>query len=319
MTDNDHVAHTPVHVVVTCSNRKSQTVPDQLRMSDLRGLPSSRRFATWTQRLSTHVGADHPATALYAGEHWQVARTLPDHVAPRPATLWVCSAGYGLIAANTTIRAYAATFATGGRDSVGEDKAAAREWWTRLTQWPGPVSGQPRSFVDLARRDPHATIIAVLSEAYQRACAADILAASRLLSDREQMSVIGPITTELADVTVPVTARLQPLLGGSLLSLNARVAALLLRGAAEGDHDLSRRRLRDLVEQSTITAPTRDARAAGRRMTDEEVLAFICAHADEQGVSATGLLRRLRQSGQSCEQARFGHLFTEVTAWKVNR
>lgn len=319
MNDNGHDTQTAVHIIVTCSNRKSQAVPDQLRIGELRERALSQRFATWTQRLSANIGAEYPATDLYAGEHWQVARTLPSQLAPRAATLWVCSAGYGLIPANARIRPYAATFAAGGPDSVGEDKAAARDWWTRLTQWPGPGSDEPRSFVDLARSDPHATIIAVLSDAYQRACAADVLAATQLLADSEQMSVIGPVTTELASVTVPVTARLQPLLGGSLLSLNARVAALLLRGAAEGVHDVSRLRLRDRVEQSTITAPAPAVRTAGRRMTDEEVRTFIGAHVGERALSATGLLRRLRQSGQSCEQARFGQLFAEVIAWEVSR
>jgi hypothetical protein len=37
----------------------------------------------------------------------------------------------------------------------------------------------------------------------------------------------------------------------------------------------------------------------------------------EPAVSATGLLRRLRLSGRSCEQARFGQLFAEATAGGV--
>lgn len=313
MTEQDHATQSPVHIVVTCSNRKSEVVPDRLRMADLRGHTMSRRFTDWTQRLSASIGPNRPAIDLYAGEHWQVARTLPLQLAPRPATLWVCSAGYGLIPAHTSIRPYAATFAGGGLDSVGEDRTSARDWWTRLTQWPGPASGEPRSFADLARRDPRTTIIAVLSEAYQHACAVDIMTATRLLRDSEQMSVIGPATTELADVTVPVTARLQPLLGGSLLALNARVAALLL-SSAKNDQDLRRQRLRERVEQSTASAPTRVARAAGRRMTDDEVRAFIGTHVEEPGVSATSLLRRLRLSGQSCEQGRFGQLFAEIAA-----
>ncbi|MEV8504478.1 hypothetical protein AB0368_06550 [Actinoplanes sp. NPDC051475] len=318
MTKLDPAAQSPVHIIVTCSNRKSDVVPDRLRMADLRGHTTGRRFTDWTQRLSTSTDPDRPAIDLYAGEHWQIARTLPLQIAPRPATLWVCSAGYGLIAAHTPIQPYAATFAGGGLDSVGEDRTSAREWWTRLTQWPGPARGEPRSFVDLARRDPNATIIAVLSEAYQRACAADIMAATQLLGDGEQMSVIGPATTELADVIVPVTARLQPLLGGSLLALNARVAALLL-SSAEDDQDLRRQRLRARVEQSTVSAPARAVRAAGQRMTDEEVRAFIGAHVEEPGVSATSLLRRLRQSGRSCEQGRFGQMFAEIAATAAGR
>jgi hypothetical protein len=317
MASSSHPALTNVHVVVTCSNRKRHTVPDRLRMGNLRERGSGRRFSAWTDQLSTSSASEFPAVDLYAGEHWQIARTLPDQITPRAATLWVCSAGYGLIPASASIRPYAATFAPGGVDSVGEDKPAVRDWWTRLTEWPGPAAGQPRSFTDLARRDPDATIIAVLSDAYQRACATDVTAAASQLRDTQQLSVIGPATKDLADFVVPVTARLQPHLGGSLLSLNARVAAFLLRSSVDDDHNLGRTRLRERVEQTTMATPARAARAAGCRLTDEEVRAFIREHTGEHVVTATGLLRRLRLSGRSCEQARFGQLFAEVIAWGV--
>lgn len=306
-----------VHVVVTCSNRKRHKVPDRLRVGNLRERGSVQRFSAWTDRLSTSSVSDFPAVDLYAGEHWQIARNLPDQIAPRAATLWVCSAGYGLIPASASIRPYAATFSPGGVDSVGEDRSAVREWWTRLTEWPGPAADEPRSFTDLARRDTDATIIAVLSDAYQRACATDVIAAANLLRDTQQLSVIGPATNDLADLVVPVTARLQPHLGGSLLSLNTRVAAFLLRSSVADDHNLSRARLRERVKQTTIATPARAVRAAGQRLTDEEVRAFICEHAGEHAVTSTGLLRRLRLSGRSCEQARFGQLFAEVIAWGV--
>ncbi|WP_249037703.1 hypothetical protein [Micromonospora noduli] len=286
-------------------------------MGNLHESSPGQRFATWTDRLLTSSASRFPAVDLYAGEHWQIARTLPDQIAPRAATLWVCSAGYGLIAASAAIRPYAATFASGGVDSVGEDKSAARDWWTRLTEWPGPDADQPRSFADLARRDPHATIIAVLSDAYQRACATDVTVAASLLHDNQQLSVVGPSTNDLEDLVVPVTARLQPHLGGSLLSLNARVAAFLLRSSVDDDHDLRRERLRERVEQTTQATPVPATRTAGQRLTDEEVRAFIRGHAGERATTATGLLRRLRLSGRSCEQARFGQLFAEVMAWRA--
>jgi hypothetical protein len=137
------------------------------------------------------------------------------------------------------------------------------------------------------------------------------------LLDSQQLSVIGPATNDLADFVVPVTARLQPHLGGSLLSLNARVAAFLLRSSVEDNHSLGRMRLRERVEETTSATPARTARAAGQRLTDEEVRAFICEHAGERAATATSLLRRLRLSGRSCEQARFGQLFAEVIAWGV--
>ena len=47
-----------------------------------------------------------------------VARGLPDEAGGRPAQLWACSAGYGLIRADALVRPYAATFTSGHPDSV---------------------------------------------------------------------------------------------------------------------------------------------------------------------------------------------------------
>ncbi|UAC01391.1 hypothetical protein Dvina_01700 [Dactylosporangium vinaceum] len=264
--------------------------------------------------MATAGAAALPATNLYAGEHWQIAKTLAHLLPSRTTHLWVCSAGYGLIRISANIQPYAATFALGMADSVGEDRASTRDWWRRLTAWPGPEPGQPRSIADLSRRDPDSTIIAVLSDAYQRACAPDIVDAANHLRDTQQLSVLGPSNADLGDLVVPVSARLQATFGGSLLSLNVRAAAYLLRSSSLGSAGLNRSEMQDRLQHATDAVSAAPSRPAGRRLTDEQVRAFIRSHlADELG-TATGLLRRLRKTGQSCEQARFGQLFAEVTA-----
>jgi hypothetical protein len=61
----------------------------------------------------------------------------------------------------------------------------------------------------------------------------------------------------------------------------------------------------------TTTAPLRTYDR--RPMSDEEVMEFIQrASARDSSVSHTGLLRRLRSTGQACEQKRFKRLFQEV-------
>lgn len=299
-------ADQPMHIVVTCTNRKRHPVPPQLRLGDLGHRRPATRFAAWTARLD---GTDHPrypAVDLYAGEHWQTARTLTtDPPAAKKATLWVASAGYGLIPADTAICAYAATFSAASGDAVGSTLAEVAEWWHRLGEWPGPAPGQPRTFTDLARRSPDATIVAVLSEAYQRACADDLLAAAAIL-DVDALSVVGPPDAhpQLADVIVPVTAALRHTVGGSLQALNVRVAKHLL------EHGVGSRRtaLREAV-LAAVPANPPAARGAGKRMSDAEVLAYIQA---QPHTTATQLLRRLRETGLSCEQRRFGRLHMEI-------
>jgi len=312
MTRTTAVPRPALHVVVTCANRKRQAVPSQQRLGGLREHRPGLRFAAWTRRVANGV-TTIPAIDLYGGEHWQIARDLPA-TAGQPAELWVCSAGYGLIPAAAPIRPYAATFAAGEKDSVGSSVAELRDWWKRLSQWPGPAADQPRSFADLARRDPDATIVCVLSEAYQRACSADLRDAAAHLADDEQLSVIGPAgrCAHIDDLIVPVTARLRPVVGGSLQALNVRAAAYVLATAAAEAIDLRRSQLRTLVARAVAQAPEDTSRRpAGRRLTDDDVRAYIRAQLADGPATATRLLRLLRDSGLSCEQARFKQLFTE--------
>ncbi|HYS40680.1 MAG TPA: hypothetical protein VEO01_34130 [Pseudonocardiaceae bacterium] len=297
----------PLHIVVTCTNRKRHAVPPQLRLGDLNHRRPADRFAAWTSRLSSSAHPRYPAVDLYAGEHWQVARTLTtDTTAARNAVLWIASAGYGLIPADTAICAYGATFSAATRDAVGATLAEVADWWQRLGEWPAPAPDRPRTFTDLARRGRGATIIAVLSEAYQRACGDDLITAAALL-DHDALSVVGPpdALPQLADVLVPVTAPLRYTVGGSLQALNVRVTKHLLEhGTGSG-----RTALR-AAAVAAVPANTPAARAAGQRMSDAEVHAYIRAQSLTR--SATQLLRQLRDTGRSCEQGRFGRLHAEV-------
>ena len=307
------MADRPVHLVVTCANRKTRVVPDHLRLGSLHEQRPGQRFATWASRLSTFDADRVAAVDLYAGEHWQVARSLPATL-PQTTKLWVCSAGYGLIAADTPVAPYAATFTAGEADSAGSSSAAMRDWWSRLNRWSGPDTHAPRSFTTLARQNPHAVVIAVLSEAYLRACADDLRQAADCLADREQLAIIGPPgrCPDIDDLIVPVTAALRPVVGGSLQALNVRAAAHLLTAAAD---DLSHANLRKLAEQATTTAPPDPSRRPiGQKLSDEALRDLIRRHLANGPTTATSLLRQLRQSGQSCEQSRFRTLFADVAA-----
>ncbi|MGA4792237.1 hypothetical protein [Nocardia sp. AB354] len=304
-----------VHIVVTCANRKRQVVPQRLRLQNLHVEGPEERCTAWLERLSAGSPTTS-ATDMYAGEHWQVARNLPEAVGPS-ANLWVSSAGYGLIPAAAPIHAYAATFASGQPDSVATTSDAARRWWLNLSNWEGPCAGEPRSFVALAERNPNSVIIAVMSDAYLRACSHDLVNAASRLTDAENISVFGPPgnCSEIDDLIVPVTAALRPAVGGSLQALNVRAADLVLRTARKTGASLRRSLLVKLISDATAAAPE-DAgrRPAGMRLVDEDVRVFIREHIAGGPISATKLLRLLRDSGLSCEQTRFKTLYTEVSS-----
>ncbi|GII65343.1 hypothetical protein Skr01_54280 [Sphaerisporangium krabiense] len=300
-----------VHVVVTCTNRKRIAVADELRVRNVLARDVDERCDQWVRHIST-APAQVPASDMYAGEHWLIARRLAEIVGEK-ATLWVCSAGYGLIPVTTPIAPYAATFALGHGDSVAANAEGARRWWARLSRWVGPQRDQPRSFVALAARDPDATIIAVLSDPYLKACSTDLRGATSVLSDGDSLSVIGPAgrCPEIDDLMVPVTAALRAMVGGSLLSLNVRAAEYVLKESALRGDALQRPLLAKIMRDVIASVPDAPYKPAGTRMTDDEVRVFIRSRLEFGPTSATPLLRELRSSGRSCEHARFRNLFVE--------
>ena len=102
MTALAHDDTATIHVVVTCTNRKIRPVPSRLRLAQVRGASASQRAREWVARLGKEqTDSGVPARDLYAGEHWTVARGLPDYGDTHEKVyLWACSAGYGLIPAS---------------------------------------------------------------------------------------------------------------------------------------------------------------------------------------------------------------------------
>jgi hypothetical protein len=300
-----------VHVIVTCTNRKTLTVPPELRLDSVKARDNAQRAERWTARLAGT--ADAPlirAQDLYAGEHWMIARRLPGLAGHARARLWVCSAGYGLIPADALIHPYAATF-SGWQDRVPGGPDGARRWWHALSSWEGPAAGQPRTLDMLAASDPSAIFLLALSASYLDACRDDIAAAAGKIADPDNVMVISTGTrypnTAIAAL-VPADARMQACLGGTRQALNVRIAAHLLAAGISGRAEAARCMTRLLDAQPPVTRYQR------KKLTDEEVTKMIvCSLAETPGMSASRLLRKFRDDGYACEQSRFAHLHSLVT------
>ena len=232
-----------------------------------------------------------------------------------PADLSIVSAGYGLITLDTEVKPYSATFSA-GPDSVaseGIDAASAgREWWRLLTQAPA-VDGSPRSLDDLAAVEPDAVMVVALSAPYVLALRDDLMAAVARKRHQGRLILVSAGTRRIDgmdDELIPASAVLQGVLGGSRNSLNVRIARYLVSMSATHGWDAGKiaKVLRRLAERSKVA----DSHARVR-MTDADVVAFINqARHREPDVSKSRLLRRLRDSGRSCEQWRFGELFARA-------
>jgi hypothetical protein len=301
-----------VHVIVTCTSRKTRPVPPALRLDDVPGSGTAQRSREWISRLSGLTGVPLlAADRLYAGEHWMVSRSLPALAPGRGVRLWVCSAGYGLIPAEARVRPYAAAF-SGRPDRVPGGADGARQWWQALAGWEGPDPGQPRSIRSLAAAvDPSACLILALSASYLDACRDDITEATEAMADPQRLMLISAGARHrgaIAGLMVPADARLQAFLGGTRQALNARIAAHLLSADVTDRAHASRHLTQLLAEQPPIPRYER------KKLSDEEVREMITRNlAQAPGTSASRLLREFRDAGYACEQSRFVQLHRMVT------
>jgi hypothetical protein len=297
-------------VVVTCTRRKRRPTPRELCLRHITGVRIPTRLRAWTERLASTPTPTDTAADLYAGEHWEVARRLPDASAGSNVDLWVCSAGYGLIPSTAAIRPYSATFSPGSPDSVPGGAEGAAAWWNALCTWKGPADG-PRSIASLLAEDPEARILLCLSASYLRACADDIAEAVQEAPTSGRLSIISAGTKahpDLDEWILPADARLQAALGGTRQALNVRVAEHLLAKGVIDHEEMKETLAKLLVDQPPL--PRYDRRPA----SDAEIRTFIrAAVRTDASATHTRLLRQFRDEGRACEQSRFASLFRAET------
>lgn len=315
MSESQSGARRPeqIHIIVMGSKRKKYPIDPMLHIGAISGTGLDSIARTWIQRLVTcDASRTLSAQELYTGERWAVVRRLPEtSPSGEPIRIWVCSAGYGFIPADAPLCAYAATLAPGYEDTIPGDSEGSTRWWQTLSRWEGPSPGEPRSIAELVECDRSASFMLALSPPYLTACGNDIAAAVRALTDPNRLLIVSAGARRsgtLAPFLVPADARLQSLLGGTRLALNIRILAHLL---SEGIHTISD--ARNYLAHLLANLPP-VPRYERRKLSDREVVNFITeALAHSPGASASQLLSKLRKSGCSCEQHRFGDIYGSIT------
>lgn len=304
-----------INLVVPCSKRKRFPVPRAVRLRRWQGGSVRTRARDWITVLNEVSAARVPAADLYAGDAWAVALAA----AGGPVRLWVCSAGYGLLRAESLLVPYSATFAQSDPDSVrrfrpdGEEEVG-QAWWDELAQWVGPRPGDPRTLAELAAGDPAVPLVVAVSDVYLRAIEPDLIAAAGRLRRPEALAVIsaGAVPSEsLRPYRVPCDARWQVAVGGALVSLNVRLAARAIRELPPADLTVPVLATRFTDWLTGVRPAVRPARS---RLTDEAVLRYIRdGLAADPAASWSRLHRDLRDSGRACQAERFSRLFRIAT------
>lgn len=308
-----------LHVITNCTGRKSESPPADACLRSVKARAIDDRIREWTGRLRPSGGSALLAAELYAGEHWAVVEDLlrVAKAAHLDTNLWIASAGYGLLSAGDRVRSYSASFSAEEPDYVYRKvnprlRDGNREWWRRLNALRISGTRGPRSLTWLVRSDPKAMFMFVASPRYLSAMADDLAAAATLLRRRRQLTIVSSYDARLAErfrgYVVTSGAGLSQELGGSLVSLNARVARdVLARGWLRRDLADTAEHYRSLAE--ALHQPPHQ----GRRLNDDQVLRHIRRLVRQRRtISASRALRELRDAGFACEQRRFGVLFEDA-------
>ncbi|HMR94310.1 MAG TPA: hypothetical protein PKE05_02130 [Microthrixaceae bacterium] len=307
---------TSAHLVLSCTNRKHAPPGVYPRLRDVGGRDVETRAAAWIETVAA-AEPRMPARELYAGEYWTTALALADECRRHMTTeVWVISAGLGLVRIDDRVPAYAATLATGHPDSVarGSEGRGAREtWWHRISTWDGPSSASgPRRLADLDVSGG-STVIVCAGRTYVDAVAADLAALrARISGDRLLLLSSGEAPANLEDPWLSVPGQLRMRFGGSMSSTSTRACREAVRRLAPAG-DLRALAVRGLLNewvQDSAQLPLYDR----KRLSDDDIKRWIERDvvSNSGAANKTASLRRLRESGAACEQARFGRLFEFV-------
>lgn len=251
-----------------------------------------------------------PAREVYAGDYWRkiidTEKTLKGQ-----CSLWVISAGMGLIHADTQIPNYSATFAGKNEDSVGQDIAGKHAWWQLLVNWRRKKSSIG-TISDLAKQNPDAVFLVAISATYLAFIMDDLAEVRQILSSPDNLMVICSgvhSNKKLGDSLLPVDARFQPLVGGARTSLNSRI---VLHFAKEfKDKKITAKSLRNYL--SAVGKNLNSLVVYDRKkMSDNDLFDFIKNESKGKKSSASSLLKKLRAEGFACEQKRFSNIYKAI-------
>lgn len=305
-----------INLVVSCTNRKRYEPASGLAAHRLVGADVRARLRTWKERLSAVSEARHPAEDLYMGEHWSVVRDIVSAAGTRgwDVRLWICSAGYGLIRPSALIHSYQVTFASGTRDSVTAwETNAAQKWWKGVCSYSIPgEKGVPRTLKALAQKYPRTPMVVALSAHYLNAVEKDLLTVLLHSYFRRHLAIISCGTkgdaSHWQENLLPCDGGVSASLGGTLTSLNARVARFLFESPAPADPtvDYWAGLVRSLERQRVERSPRTP-------QSDAAVMRFIRDALQQiPSASRSKLLEQLRATGKACEQRRFGELYMKL-------
>lgn len=304
-------------VVTNCTARK-RSREQAVSSAGLQNVDSVRDLARrWVCLAQGHSSATRAAD-LYGGRSFRDAAVAAESCG---ADLFIVSAGFGLVSSKTALPNYALTVSQGAGSIAPKLKqfnASAADWWRALC---GEIGG-PEPVSRLVRQRPAAVVLLALPSSYLQMVAPELsnlstheLSRLRLLTSLPGLSLLEP---RVADCVLPYDDRLSGVRGHAGTRTDFPQRALRHFVEVLQGHQLSLQEGKTAVVRalSRHKAPTREARV---RASDDEICSAIKSLSTSGNLSASTLLRRLRdEQGIACEQGRFRSLWQQVQQERVH-
>ncbi|WP_410842550.1 hypothetical protein [Paraburkholderia sp. BR14264] len=299
-----------VIIVTNCTNRKrvgDDTVT--LTAADMNGSLSSVA-ARWGKAIRK-VRPSKEAQDIYMGRAFSEARQV---AASLGGTLYIVSAGLGVVGATEAIPSYNLTVAEGDNSlkplltHLGKRPS---DWWTALTT----ELGQQRSVRALLESNADALALFALPGSYIALIAEDLASLTQ-----RQLSRVRIITSDHGRTLVPEHARHvalpydERLEGSSYVGTRTDFPQRALRHFIEvlTGHELSVDDARASVSAAML-ALKKPVIPLRERKTDSEILTLLRKNWDRFDGASARLLRYLRDEALvACEQSRFRNLWCRL-------
>ena len=301
-----------IHLITNCTNLKKTNIHGKIQLRNLIENNSARNIVnSWCEQLE-NAEQKVPANEVYAGDHWKVAKSI---VKPN-LELWVLSAGYGLIHNSSKIGSYDATFSSGSENSINKTGLTNREWWNTLHERRNSDVSKCESLRSLVSTNTDDVFFIAASPGYLKVIQDELeqLVLEKKLTNENFFIVSSKhnISEQLIPFFLESKADFCSTLKGGRVSLNIRLAKYLLGESKANIFDSKNVIDRyNNLENNAIKLLVKNR----KKLSDEEVISFIKNELNiNQGakVSASMLLKKLRNENLACEQKRFSRLLKEL-------
>ncbi|MFC2034896.1 hypothetical protein ACFLUJ_02110 [Chloroflexota bacterium] len=317
MFNNKHIA-----IIVSCSKRKRQEACSQMLFHTMPTMKADLLATEWLKRAGK-VSQYYEAKNLYSGAGLKYASDAIAFIEDQGGTssLYLFSAGFGLIRTQDRIPAYMATFSSDINqiykkvENSGSTADAHKAWWQSIM---------------LKRKEDVSLIFSELNSSdyvFFAASANYLKAAEKSIDDlishlgQERLFIISVagkeagLSSAIQSCLLPIDTSVERILPGPRNSINER-SLLWILGEIIPEDEWNRYQINELLLEEMVKSQKLQAsfpKNILNKMEDFEIKEWIMLHLQQQpGISKNRLLRLFRSDSRSCKQSRFYQLVTTV-------